>query len=80
MVRTVVMQVSENDKYYVETVSRETFAVMCRGDAGCHAVHMTQSRLEALRMRDELERADRRAFNTGLIVGHDEKACRPNGQ
>ena len=66
------------DEYRVETVDRSTFRVLRYGDDGCATVHVTQSHLEARRMRGELERAEARAFKAGLIVGHAEALARPS--
>lgn len=55
------------DQFQVEAVDRTTYAVVRFGGGdGRKTVHMTQSHLEAMRMRDELERAVKRAFDAGF--------------
>ena len=58
--------------FVVETHGRSTWAVTRYFDGECSVVHMTGDRLEAVRMRDELEKADRRAFYEGLLIGRAE--------
>lgn len=54
--------------FVVRTLARDTWAVLSRGIK----VYVTTDRIAALRVRDELERADRQAFYEGLIIGADE--------
>lgn len=58
--------------YSVLTEARNTWRVVRLDDEGRATVHMTTDRLEAVRMRDELEKADKRAFYQGLLIGRGE--------
>lgn len=58
--------------FSVQQHQRDVWAVVRYFDGHKNCVHMTGCRLEAERMRAELERADRRAFYEGLIIGRSE--------
>lgn len=55
-------------RYKVEPVDRETFAVVRISGAERQTVFMVTDEICALRVRDELCRADRRGFYEGLIA------------
>ncbi len=59
--------------FSVETASRDTWCVVRSYDGLRETTHMTKCKIEAVRMRDELEKADKRAFYEGLLVGHGER-------
>lgn len=65
------------DQYRVETVAHGSFAIVRFGDDGRETIYVTSDQLAAIRTRDELERAEARAFKAGLIVGHAERLDRP---
>ena len=58
--------------FLVEQRGRSTWAVVRYFDHDQSTAHMTESRLEAVRMCDELEKCDRRAFYEGLLIGRAE--------
>lgn len=63
--------------FSVKTVGRSTWAVARAYDRTSKTVHITSCPIEAQRMRDELERADKSAFYEGLIIGRSEICSRP---
>lgn len=58
--------------FTVEHAERSVWRIVRTYDGQRNTVHMTGCRLEAQRMRDELERADKRAFYEGLLIGRAE--------
>jgi len=58
--------------FSAERHSRSIWAVVRTFDGQRNVVHMTGSDIEAVRMREELERADKRAFYEGLLIGRAE--------
>ena len=58
--------------FSVEHCERDIWSVVRTFDGQRNTVHMTSCRIEAQRMRDELERSDKRAFYEGLLIGRAE--------
>lgn len=58
--------------FEVRTIERNTWAVV----RGRDRVFVTTDWVAAVRTKDELNRADRRAFYEGLIVGASERSVK----
>ena len=63
-------------RYFVEQNQRDLWSIMRNDQKRIVTIHMTRNLMEAQRMADELNKADKLAFYQGLIIGSSQRSKR----